>query len=218
MHHSWIELNPSPSVRNLGIIFDEDFNFQPHILQICKSCFYHMRDLKRIRKHVSLSTAVSLANALVISKLDYCNSLFTDIREKDLMKLQRVQNCLARIVHRAPRFSPSAPLRSSLHWLPINERIDFKVGLIAYKTLSCGMPKYIHDLLTIRNSGKNLRTDNGKCLEVPKGIRTAAGSRAFSVYAPKFWNDLPLDIRNSSSIGVFKTKLKTFLYRRAYPP
>ena len=211
-------INPSPSVRNLGVIFDEDFNYQSHILQTCKSCFYHIRDLKRIRKHLSLSTTVSLANALVISKLDYCNSLFAGIRTKELNKLQKVQNCLARIVKKAPRFSPSTPLLSSLHWLPIESRILFKIGLITYKTLSTGMPYYIHDLLSVRNSGKNLRTDNGKTLAVPRVNHTLTGLRAFSVKAPVFWNDLPLDIRNSGSLGVFKTKLKTFLYRRAFPP
>ena len=96
--------------------------------------------------------------------------------------------------------------------------MKFKTGLITYKALSSGMPYYIRDLLTVRNSGKNLRSDDGNYLEVPKGNYTVAGQRAFSVYAPNKWNELPLDIRNSVSLSAFKTKLKTHLYRSAYPP
>ena len=105
---------PSDTVRNLGVIFDSDFNFRQHISQVCKSCFYHIRDLRRIRRHFgvtsSISTAKTISTALISSRLDYCNSLLNNIAKRDLAKLQRVQNCLARVVLRAPRFSPSLPL------------------------------------------------------------------------------------------------------------
>ena len=106
---------PSDTVRNLGVIFDSDFNFRQHISQVCKSCFYHIRDLRRIRRHISISTAKTISTALISSRLDYCNSLLNNIAKRDLAKLQRVQNCLARVVLRAPRFSPSLPLLKQLH-------------------------------------------------------------------------------------------------------
>ena len=80
---------------------------------ICKSCFYHIRDLRRSRRHIPLSTAKTISNALISSRLDYCNSLLNNIAKQDLFKLQRVQNCLAHVVLRAPRFSPSLPLFKS---------------------------------------------------------------------------------------------------------
>ena len=105
----------SDSVRNLGVLFDSDFSFHKHVSDICKSCFYHIRDLHRIRRHIPSSTAKTITNSLISSRLDYCNSLINNIAKQDLSKLQRVQNCLARLVLRAPRFSPSLPLLKQLH-------------------------------------------------------------------------------------------------------
>ena len=82
---------PSDTVRNLGVIFDSDFNFRQHISQVCKSCFYHIRDLLRIRRHVSISAAKTISTALISSRLDYCNSLLNNIAKRDLAKLQRVK-------------------------------------------------------------------------------------------------------------------------------
>ena len=96
-------------------IFDSDFSFHKHISDICKSCFYHIRDLRRIQRHLPLSTAKTISNSLITSRLDYCNSLINNIAKQDLSKLQRVQHCLARVVLRAPRFSPSLPLLKQLY-------------------------------------------------------------------------------------------------------
>ena len=69
-------LHPVDSVRNLGVWFDADFSFSEHIKRTCKACFLQMRDLRRIRKYLTPEVALFAANALVSSRLDYCNSLF----------------------------------------------------------------------------------------------------------------------------------------------
>ena len=94
------EMNPADSARNLGVFFDSGLNFRQQISQVSSSCFYHIRDLKRTRKSLPLALAKQIAVALVTSKLEYCNSLLHEIPAKDLQKLQRVQNCLARVVTR----------------------------------------------------------------------------------------------------------------------
>ena len=76
-------LNPSTKVKNLGVIFDSDLSFTHHVSSIVKSCYCNIRDLTRIRKYLSLSDAISLANALVGSRLDYCNSLLSSITKKE---------------------------------------------------------------------------------------------------------------------------------------
>ena len=113
------ETNPSTSAKNLGVLFDSSLNFRKHISQTCRACFYHIRDLRHIRKSLSLDLAKQIAVALVSSKLVYCNSLFHNMPEKDIARLQRVQNCLARVVTNAPRFSRSVPILKRLHWLPV---------------------------------------------------------------------------------------------------
>ena len=100
-------------VRNVGVIFNSEFSFHTHVSNMCKSCVYHIRDLRRIRRHIPLSTAKTTSNAPISSRLDYCNSLLNNIAKQDLSKLQRVQNCLACVVLRAPRFSPSQACSNS---------------------------------------------------------------------------------------------------------
>ena len=68
---------------------------------------------------MSFAVAKTIETALDSSRLDYCNSLYHNIALNDILKLQRVQNCLARVVTRSPRFSHSAPLLKSFHWLPV---------------------------------------------------------------------------------------------------
>ena len=110
---------PKAFVRHLGFIFDCDFNFKRQISQTCKICFYHIRDFRRIRNYLSPKAAKAVACALATSHLDYCNSLLY----RDIGRLQRVQNCRARVVCKASRFSRSKPLFYFLHWLPVKYRI-----------------------------------------------------------------------------------------------
>ena len=149
------DVSPSDSVRNLGVIFDSDFSFHKNVSNICKSCFYHIRDLRRIRRHIPLSTAKTISNYLISSRLDYCNSLINNIAKHDLSKLQRVQNCLARVVLRAPRFSPSLPLLKQLHWLPINYTITFKLSTLTYRALAIHQQHYLASLCTFLTSQDN---------------------------------------------------------------
>ena len=88
-------ISPRDAVRNLGVWFDSDFSFSCHVIKICKACFADVRDLKRLRTH---EAALMAANALVGSRLDYCNSVFRGLSALDLRKLQCVQNSLARII------------------------------------------------------------------------------------------------------------------------
>ena len=147
------------------------------------TCFYHIRDLRRIRKSLSLDLAKQIAVALVSSRLDYCNSLFHNMPEKDIARLQRVQNCLARVVTNAPRFSRSVPILKRLHWLPVKFRIHFKICAITFRTLKENQPAYLADLLVRPKCSKYLSSTNSNRFVVPR-IKTKTGSRAFSISGP----------------------------------
>ena len=135
-----VKTYPAKSARNLGVILDKKLNFQAHISAICSACFYHIRDLWRIRCYLDLHNAKLLAYALVSSRLDYCNSHLSGIAATDLTKLQRIQNLLARVVTKTPPLTHSVPLLRSLHWLPVKSGVDFKICLLTYKTLSEKQP------------------------------------------------------------------------------
>ena len=98
-------ISPSVEVKNLGVIFDSDNSFDNHVAKICRACYYHLRDLRRIRKFLSDETAILLANAMVSSRLDYCNSLLYGVSKSNIAKLQRVQNALCRIIFRLDKMS-----------------------------------------------------------------------------------------------------------------
>ena len=121
-----VKTNPAKSARNLGVIFDNNFTFRSHISAVRSSCFYHMRHLRRIRRHLDLDSAKLHATALVSNRPNYCNSLLYGIADIDLTRLQRVQNQLTRLVTMSPPFTRSLPLLRSLHWLPARFRILFR--------------------------------------------------------------------------------------------
>ena len=171
------------SARNIGVIFDKNFNFRSRISAICSSCIYHIRDLRRIRHHLGLESAKLLANALVSSCLDKCNSLLSEIAETDLIKVQRVLNCLAGVVTKSPPFTRSVPLLRSLHWLPVKYRVHFKICLLTYKALH-EERVYLRSLIATSLPSRSLRSNREITLSVPRIRRTNTGTRAFSSCAP----------------------------------
>ena len=211
-----VETYPAKSARNLGVIFDKNFNFRSHISAICSSCIYHIWDLRRIRHHLDLESTKLLANALVSSPLDYCNSLWSGIAETDLTKLQRVLNRLALVVTKSPPFTHSVPLMCSLHWLPVKHRVHFKICLLTYKALHEEQPVYLRSLIAISLPSRLLRSNRGSTLFILR-IKTNTGARAFSSCAPSLWNNLPLSVRSATSVATFGRRLKTYLFDLAFP-
>ena len=185
------------SIRNLGVAFDPAFIFKKHVSNICRSAFYHIRDLRRIRIHLNKSTAISPANSLVSSHLDYCNSLLLDCSEKYKTSLQRVQNCFARVVTRSSRLSDSRPLLKSLHWLSIKSCIKFKLNLLTYKSLFMGTLSYLSDLLHFEKHQQRLRSESTKSLHPGPRSKRDYGHSSCVVAAPRLWNKLSLQIREA---------------------
>ena len=129
-------ISPTDTVKNLGVIFDSGNTFSNHITNMCRACYYHLKDLRRIRKFLSVETAALLANSMISSRLDYCNSLLYGISKYNVAKLQKIQNALCRIVFRLDRTSHVTPFLQKLHWLPITYRILFKYNLITFKAIN----------------------------------------------------------------------------------
>ena len=207
----------SSSARNLGFIFDSDMSFSDQINSVSKSCHFHIRDIRRIRHLLPLSTATALANSLVSSKLDYCNSLYSGISQTNLNKLQRIQNSLARVITNTSKYQHITPTLKKLHWLPIKQRIEYKTCLLTYKTLTNQQPTYLYNSLSFPSHSVSTRSSDSLVLSIPY-VWSSLGKRAFSVIGPRLWNSLPPDTRNSSSLPIFRSRLKTHLFKIAFPP
>ena len=205
-------LSTSSSARSLGVIFDEHMSFNAHISGICKSSFYHLRNLSRIRKYLSQDSASVLVHAFVTSKLDYCNSLLYGVPKYQLQRLQYVQNTAARVVSLVDKFQHITPVLKELHWLPIHYRIVFKILLLVYKSLNGASPSYLAKQLRYCAHSRSMRSISNEMLIQPRSYSKTYGDRAFSVCAPNLWNKLPLAIRKSRSVDSFKKTLKTYLF------
>ena len=119
-----------------------------------------------------------------------------------------MQNCLAHVVLRAPRFSPSLPLLKQLHWLPVNYRIQFKLSTLTYRALAIHQPPYLASLLHFSNIPRQLRSSTSQQLSIPR-TKLNLGDRAFSVAAPIIWNELPTTLKSYESLASFRKNLKT---------
>ena len=152
-----------------------------------------------------------------MSHLDYCNSLLYGIPQYQMDRLQKVLNTAAQVTYQVPQFDRIMPTLIKWHWLPIKFRIQFKVALFVYKALNGMAPFYLTELLQVKAAGcYAVWTNNQLLLQVPRTKCWTFGDRSFLVAAPKIWNGLPLDIKQSTSVDCFKSTLKTFLFRLAY--
>jgi hypothetical protein len=155
-----------------------------------------------------------LVHSFVMSQLDYGNSLLTGFTSGRMERLQRVQNCAARLITGTRRCDSNPPHLKSLHWLPIKLRIDFIIDLLCYQCLNGCAPLYLSNLLQLHRpySSVSLRSSSTQKLAVPSSHTKTYGDRAFSLYAAKLWNHLPSTIYSSPSVSIFKNRLKTHLF------
>ena len=193
----------SPRALNIGVLLDESLSMVPQVTAMCKSAFYHLRKIRLIRKHLTFAAQV-LVQALVTSKLDYCNSLLYGLPKNVIKQLQRVQNAAARVVTLSPKFCHITPVLANLHWLSIYLRIELKILIVTCKTLHGLAPGYIKDVLQSYLSKRDLRSSKKNLLVVLAFNINSYGRRAFSVAAPLLWNSLPQHIKDAGSLDFLK--------------
>jgi len=210
---------------SLNFLFAVDFHCEyqdchlsldKHISSICKSAYYHIRSLRHIRSAITDDMAKSVASSLVCSRLDYVNSILFGTTRKNVNRLQCIQNTLARVVasHALPRGTRSSDILQDLHWLSIDQRIEFKLATLTYNILNSSQPAYLRSLLNYHIPTRSLRSANTNLLSVPR-VCTTFASHGFSIAAPTVWNSLPSSIRSSTSADTFPRLLKTHCFQQA---
>ena len=119
-------VTPSSHVRNLGATFDKFLTMSTHIDNVCKSAFYHLRNIARVRRYLSFHTTEQLVHAFVTVKLDNNNALLYGLPKEQIGKL-RVLNTAARLLTESHKYDHITPVLMQLHWLPIEQRIVYKI-------------------------------------------------------------------------------------------
>ena len=208
-----VQINPSESIRNLGAHFNIFMDF---VTKKCQSARYALRNISRVRSSLTRTACEMLVQAHVTSRLDYCNALLYGLPKYLIEKLQKVQNYAARVITMTPKRDDITPVLASLHWLPIEQRIEFKTLLYTFKALNDQAPPYLCELVKRRHHTRTLRPADR--LELPVIKYSAYGGRTFERAASELWNSIEdkLNIKNAPSVDVFKKRLKTYLFRKAY--
>ena len=159
---------------------------------------------------------LKLVHAFITARLDYRNSILYGLPKRLIQRLQRIQNTAARLVTRTNRDDHITPVLKGLHWLPVQERIMFKILLLTYKTIHGTAPSYLSELVSSYTPSRSLRSSSTNLLCRRKTKLLQYGGRSFFSAAPKLWNELPDSVRKCESLDVFKSALKKHLFCNAY--
>ena len=207
----------SSTARNLGVQFDDMLTMSAQVNKVCQNAYLEIRKIASIRKYLTTEATKTLVVSLVLSRLDFCNSLLAGLPHNQIEKLQRVMNSAARLIFRVSKHEHISPLLYRLHWLPISLRIQFKISTICFNIVSGSAPPYLSELLQIYTPSRSLRSSSD-CRKfcVPRRRRKFQGQRAFSYIGPVVWNDLPFSIRHAETLSSFKSLLKTHLFKKHF--
>ena len=210
------------SVKSLGFILDDNLQMDKQINHVCSVGYYMLRNLWKISKKViDKALRTQLVHASVLSRINYCNALYTFLPKTQTRKLQKLINSSARFIFNITgrkRFEHITPYLKQLHFLPIDYRIEFKICLLIYKCLyTDNAPTYLTELINTKtpNLHWNLRTDLDRSLLAHNQIvKQNYKTRGFSHAAPIIWNRLPSNIRTAETVDTFKNVLKTYYFKK----
>ena len=208
--------NPSTDARNLGVMFDSTMSMDKQISNICRGVHHQLRRIESIRQLLSTEATEMIIHSVVSSRLDYCKALLYGLSSCKIQRLQSLQNTAARIVSKSKKHEHITPILVNLHWLPVRQRILYKILLLTFKALNSLAPEYISILVTTKKTVRSLRSNNKMLLELPSSKLKTYGDRSFKVAAANEWNNLPLFLRTIDSLNSFKAELKTYLFKKCY--
>ena len=191
---------------------DTTLTMDSQINNMSKNIIFQLRQISQLRKYLDEISTERLVHAVISSRLDYGNSLLFGLPSSSIQRLQRLQNTAARIVTKSPRSVHITPILKSLHWLPVQYRIQYKLLCLTFRAVKSGQPVYLSHILRQRSQTRPSRSQYQHLLEVPLSRTSTYGDRALSRSGPTLWNCLPVDLRSLQSLDTFKKHLKTHLF------
>ena len=150
-------------------------------------------------------------------RLNYCNSLLAGCPQHLPSTLQKVEKNAARLILRTPKSSHLAPLFHSLHWLPDEQSIEYKLSLLCFDIISDQAPTYLSDLPHLNAPSRQLRSSaDTRVFGILSFCTKPSGQRSFTYQAPTTWNQLPASTCQASSVKSFKPSLKLFFFPKLF--
>ena len=191
----------------LGLTIQQNLTWNDHITTTICEGYSALRTLRKIKRLTPFHVRKLLAETLILPKIDYGNVIFTNAPDYLLKRLQKLQNSAAGYVYK--RYANENDV-ISLNWLPIKEKIQYNISVMAFNALNNpSWPEYLQ--LKMKNENSNLRS-RGTC-KIEKAPLLGRGT--FHDNAEKIFNDLPTNIREEQCLNKFKSLTKTYFKDRA---
>jgi hypothetical protein len=207
----------SQSAKNLGVTLDSHLTMHAHVVNLIRTVNFELRRISSIRHFLSTQATQTLLSAFVLSRLDYCNSLLSGCPLNLLKRIQKLQNNAARLILRIPRTDHITPHLYTLHWLPVEARIEYKVACLSFCAVNSTGPVYLSDLVQLYSPPRTLRSSSDSLILCTPRVSTKTfGERSFAFSAPSVWNSLPQKLRSAETSPAFRSALKTYLFQKYF--
>jgi len=200
-----MSVQPVSTVKNLGVLLDTDVRMHTHVTAVIRACFASLQQIRSVQHCLPRSAVVSMIRALVLSKMDYCNSVLAGAPESLLWRLQSIMNLAARLIFQVGKYQHVTPFLHELHWLKVRERIKFRLCVLTHRCLNGTTPQYSIEMMNpVSNRDSRyryrLRSSDSRTLIIPTTRRSTLGDRSFPASAATAWNSLPARLKNATSL------------------
>ena len=209
------QITPSSSGKDLGVVIDSHLTYDDHIDSIVSSCMGKLCQISRVKDSFDKDTLCLMVSSLVMSKLFYCSSVWSNTSSKNVKKLQAVQNFTCRIVSNTHKFDHITPAMEELEWLPIKDLLLYRYSIMTYNAYTGWHHTILLVNFVIVSQFMVVKTRNCDQLQIPL-YTSAAGQRSFKFRGAKIWNSLDTDLKEHKSLKNFKLALKSRLFSNLY--
>ena len=216
LHISNKTVKPVNHVRNLGYVMDSLLKNGPHVNKITSSCYCKLCNIAKIIPSLDTKSAQLITQALVLSCIDYCNSLLAGSPQYQIDKLQHIQNMNCWVICNIRKHDHVSPAMKDLHWLKMPKRITYKLCLLVYKCHNNLAPRYLSDLLPSRTSSRLLSSSQSDNIHRAYLKISQCQHSSFSSTEPRAWNSLPTMVNTAQSLDNFKSLRKTHSFNISY--
>ena len=195
----------SPTMRNLGVVFDKNLSWDSHVSALVKKCNGILIGLSHVRHQIPPSLLPIIVDALVISHVRYCLTVFGNGSEKNMQRLQKILNFGLRAVSGRRKFDHISDVRDELGWLTARQLYELQSLNLLHKIRTTEEPQALASRLSTNSEFRSRNTRQDADLALPR-VRTEAGKRRFLYSIAQRYNELPLDLREAS-LASFKRQL-----------
>ena len=211
---NFLEENIKP-VTSAKDTLDSNLSYNEHISNLTSSCVRKLCQINRVKNSFDSKTLQSVIEALVINKLTYGSTIWSNTSAKDINKLQLVQNFAVRIIKKVKKFDHITPSLKEFNWLPMEQLLLYRDSIMAYKCFNNLASSYLTNKFIKRSDILYRSTRNCKNLDIP-AFKTSSGQKTFWYRAVKIWSNLDNELKQITTVDEFKKKLNEHLLKQFY--